>query len=147
MSSESITDKLDTEYAPAWRPEAAEKLVGELIAVDERLGYNDLPYPILTLRSAGVDVAVHCFHAVLRNEIGKNNPQLGEVVAIKYGGEIAKEGGRGRYHAYRVAVDRPQGAVNLEKYGDDPPVTPDVPDIPIDAPSADAAEDDGDVPF
>jgi hypothetical protein len=145
----NLSDQLDSDYAPAWKPSSGDKLIGELIAVNERLGYKDERYPILTLRCAdGSEFAVHAFHSVLRNEVGKQNPQIGETVAIKYGGEVAKEDGRGRYHAYRLVVDR--SPVNLNKYTSDEPVTDDDGDHDerpsrVDRPVADA--DPEDIPF
>jgi hypothetical protein len=146
----NLSDQLDSGHAPAWKPDPGAKLIGELITVDERLGYNDQPYPILTLRCADGDVAVHAFHSVLRNEVGKQNPQIGETVAIKYAGEVAKEDGRGRYHSYRLVVDRSNSPVNLNKYASDEPVTDDYGDhderlARVDRPVADA--DPEDIPF
>ena len=147
MSNKTLDDQLDRQYAPAWKQQVGEKIVGELTAVDERLGYNDEPYPIITLRQGdGSERAVHAFHSVLRNELAKLNPRLGETIAIKYLGEVAKEGGHGRYHHYKVAIDREQRPVNLAKYADgEPDVEPDVPVSTAGLP--DATENDGDVPF
>jgi hypothetical protein len=141
--TESIADRLDKTYAPAWKPEPGEKIIGELISVDERLGYNDEPYPILTLRqNDGGELAVHAFHSVLRNEVGKLNPQLGETIAVKYQGEVAKEGGRGRYHSYRVVVDRTQSTVNLSKYADESDAPIDTAGLPESSTTQPVAGDD-----
>ena len=34
----SLDDRLDAEFAPAWRPEPGEKLIGEVVALSERTG-------------------------------------------------------------------------------------------------------------
>jgi hypothetical protein len=147
MTAGNISDALDSDYAPAWKPSSGDKLIGELIAVDERLGYNDEPYPILTVRcDNGSEFAVHAFHSVLRNEVGKQNPQLGETIAIKYGGEVAKEDGRGRYHSYKLVVDRSRSPVDLGKYAADTSDEPDVPTVTVELPAAEP-DDDNDLPF
>jgi hypothetical protein len=98
---------VDREFAEAWRPDPGDKLVGEIVELGARAGYDDELYPIVTIRQDnGVELAAHCFHTVLRNELAKLKPQVGQRIAVKYEGEVATANGRSRYHSYRVATDR-----------------------------------------
>jgi hypothetical protein len=148
----SVDDKLDTEFAAASRPESGDKLIGKVVEIGERLGYNDEPYPIITVQPEhGEPLAVHAFHTVLRNELARQRPQIGEMVGIKYEGQFATETGRGRYHRYRVHVDRPQQAFSWDHYGNEPaPETPQS-DIPPDStygkPPQDLPVGTDDIPF
>jgi hypothetical protein len=75
-STESIKDRLDAEYAPAWKPRSDETVTGEVVALDSRLGWDDQPYPILTIRTEDGEVAIHAFHTVLRNELAAKHPAV-----------------------------------------------------------------------
>jgi hypothetical protein len=114
-----IEDRLEADFAPAWRPERGEKLVGEVVAISERTGgYGS--YPIVTLRrDDGGEVAIHAFHQVLAARLAEVQPKVGEHLGVKYEGEI--NGGERRYHSYRVVVDRPERPINWSAYRDDTP--------------------------
>jgi len=93
----SLAERLDA-VAVAWRPKAGEKLIGTIIDVDVRTGEYGA-YPIVTIASdEGAEVAVHCFHAVLKSEFSKRPPRAGERVGLKYLG-LTEKG----YESYRVA--------------------------------------------
>ena len=140
-------DKLvDREFAEAWRPDPGDKLVGEIVELGQRSGYDDELYPIVTVRQDdGVELAAHCFHTVLRNELAKLRPQVGQRVAIRYDGQKDPGGGRSRYHSYRVATDSVP-AFSWGAFGadGDPGVTDVASDIPSDFA---AAPSDTDIPF
>jgi hypothetical protein len=154
------------EFAPAWRPQPSDKLdynVTELSMYDGA-GYGAYPIGTGTLnqpartkdgeRQAGEEIAVHAFHTVLRNELPKHKPQVGERVVIFYGGK--KRAGDTSYHVY--AVRMPERPVQPFSWGDG-----EDPDNPTDgsdfaSPSAttasvsgakpgEPAQDDSDVPF
>ena len=102
----------------AWKPDAGEVLIGELIEVSEwDGGYGT--YPVLTLKDAdGQLIDVHCFHTVLRSEVGRLNPDVGTTLGIKYQGKV--EGRSGSYHGYRVRLAGPvRRSVNLAQYAND----------------------------
>lgn len=105
--STSFEERLEQGNAPAWRPdkEDADLLVGEVISIDRGQSEYE-PYPILTIarESDGTELAVHGFHSVLKNELMKQQPQVGERIGIKYLGEITT--GQRPYIGYRVKVDR-----------------------------------------
>jgi hypothetical protein len=111
-----IADRVDREYAAPWRPEAGDKLVGLVTELSQREGAYGT-YPIVTVRGAdGRELAFHAFHQVAQNELARAKPAIGERVAVKYLG--MKDGAGGGYHAYRVAVDRVEPALNWDAYAD-----------------------------
>jgi hypothetical protein len=108
----SITDRLDAEHAPGWRPAAGEKVVGTVVALDEREGaYGS--YPIVTLNTAEGEVALHAFHEVLANELARVSPKLGDEIGVKYLGQHAEKG----YHQYRVRRADEGSDFNWGRYG------------------------------
>jgi hypothetical protein len=111
---ESLEARLEAagEHAEAWRPEPGDRLVGEIVAISQgRSSYDARAYPILTVRSAdaGEDLAVHAFQTVLLDELARERPKVGEVIGIKYLGEVV--GARSTYRKYTVVIDRPDGEV------------------------------------
>jgi len=155
--ADNLTGRLEKDYAPAWRPNPGDALVGEVTDLSANTGYDGAPYPIVTVRQDdGRELALHAFHTVARNELAKQRPQIGERIGIKYTGEKATADGRGKFHGYRVAVDRPQAAFDWGTYGDGDASEPAAPqsDVPRDGfeygqPPAQAgtATPDDDVPF
>jgi hypothetical protein len=131
--------QVDREYAEAWRPEAGDKLVGEVVELGQREGAFGT-YPIVTVRrDDGTEAALHAFHTVAANELAKAAPQVGERIAIKYVGQKETESGQA-YHAYRVATDRAGRAFNWGGFSDVGEVGS---DIPTDEPKGDG----DDIPF
>jgi hypothetical protein len=131
----TIEDKLDAEFAAAWRPDAGDKLAGEVVAIGERQGQYD-PYPIVTLRrDDGEEFAIHAFHTVLGAQLAALRPKLGDRIAVKYIGKTQNKAGTGEYHGYRAVKDGADGGVDWSKYGVEP-------DGGSDLPSTDAQPDD-----
>ena len=54
--------------------------------------------------------SVWLFHTVLKREMHKARPRVGEQVAIRFDGEVAPDGGGRKYMAYTVVVKREKGA-------------------------------------
>lgn len=138
-----LSDQLDRDYAPAWRPDPGDKLIGEVVELSQREGAYGT-YPIVTVRQdSGEELALHAFHTVAQNELAKARPQIGERIAIKYAGQRLGGDGKSKYHAYKVAVDRPAAAFNWGAFGAEEPdvVEPDIPTT-LD----DESTDDG-IPF
>jgi hypothetical protein len=119
----SLSDRLDRDFAPAWRPEPGEKVVGEVVEIASRAGHNGKPYPIVTLRrDDGTEVAIHAFRSVLRAKLAEAQPDVGDQLGVKYLGK--HQGERAEYHGYRVAhdvrpVDWDQQAAAAEREADD----------------------------
>jgi hypothetical protein len=108
--AESLDERLDAEFAPAWSPRPGEKIVGEVVALSQRTGPFGR-YPIVTLRGPnGGERAVHAFHTVLAEALAEAKPQIGERLGIKYVDRI--ESDSGGYHKYKV-VDRAGGGHRL----------------------------------
>jgi hypothetical protein len=111
--SDSVSDRLDRDFAPAWRFEPGGKLVGEVIGLTERAG-NFGRYPIVTLRTDnGDEFAVHAFHEVLARNLAQVAPEVGDRIGIKYLGKHPERG----YHAYRVERAGGQRGFNWRAYG------------------------------
>ena len=109
-----LADRLGKDLAAAWRPdqEDADILIGKIVSID--VGTSDFdPYPLLVIeQDDGEEKAVHAFHTVLKNELLKQKPQIGERIGIKYLGEVAtKPGSKFKsFIGYRVKVERAAGA-------------------------------------
>jgi hypothetical protein len=111
--SDSVSDRLDRDFPPAWRFEPGGKLVGEVIGLTEREG-NFGRYPIVTLRTDnGDEVAVHAFHDVLSRNLAQVAPGVGDRIGIKYLGRHPERG----YHAYRVERAGGPRGFNWAVYG------------------------------
>ncbi|MHB8469999.1 MAG: hypothetical protein ACYDCH_09625 [Gaiellaceae bacterium] len=111
-AARSLDDRLDT-TAEAWKPNAGDKIVGEVIDVDSRDGGFGL-YPIVVLRTdAGDEYAVHGFHTVIRNELAKRPPRIGERLGIKYLGKSDKG-----YEAYKIVFET-AAAVDWQQIADE----------------------------
>ena len=124
--SPNIGDALDRDFAPAWKPQPGDKLVGVITELSSRDGtYGN--YPIVTLRDdAGNEWAVHAFHEVAANELARVAPKVGDHIGIKYLGKHPER----NYHRYKVQRDR-DAAFDWSKFAgdDDVPAT----DVPVDA--------------
>lgn len=145
MEPESLEERLDADWAPAWRPEAGEKLVGEVTALDKRTGYGGHEYAVLTVRAEdGQEWSVHAFHSVLANELREAKPKVGERIGVKYLGQREGAGGSS-YHAYRVLIDRDQQAFEWdESDGDEAAAAATQLHAPLEETSP---SDDEDIPF
>lgn len=105
----SLEDRLESGLPSAWRPDQddPDTLIGEVVEIE--VGTSDYGrYPILIVRTADGEKAVHGFHSVLQNELMKHQPQVGERVGIKYLGDVPTRPGSKfkSYKGYRVKVER-----------------------------------------
>lgn len=149
----SLEDRLESGLPSAWRPdqEDADLLIGKV--VDIQVGTSDYdPYPLLVVQSDdGSEKAIHGFHTVLRNELMRQKPQIGERIGIKYLGEQAtKPGSKFKsFIGYRVKVERELGSFDWSKLGQAEDADPyaavtEAQQEPVTVP-ADAGDDD--IPF
>jgi hypothetical protein len=100
---------VEFEYAGGWVPEMGDVLIGKVTSLD--IGWSKYPppsgsnYPIVTVRveegsterdgdiegngevKVGTEVAVHCFHAALRNKLMSLQPRAGERIGMQYQGK------------------------------------------------------------
>jgi hypothetical protein len=114
----NLAEDLDRE-PQSWRPEPGDKLIGELVDVDERDGGYGT-YPILVIRDDdGAEWSWHVLHAVARGEIGRQQPNIGDRLGVKYVGKVEGRDGQ-EYHSWKVRVDRPAAkVVDLSAYAHD----------------------------
>jgi len=135
----------------SWKPETGDTVTGVIEDISEHdAGYGK--YPILELVTGTGTVAVHAFHDVLKNELARLAPNIGDSITLTYKGKHAEKG----YHQYRVRDGDGKGrGINWGRYGDngtpEPPPTSDVPnDFPSSygKPPAKPKDDgDADIPF
>ena len=96
-------EELSDQTAESWRPEPGDVLVGELVNIDVRATEYDPACPVLTIRMEdGGLIAVWAFYTVLRSELQKQDPQVGEWLAIR---RLEDHPDRG-YRRYGVIVGR-----------------------------------------
>ena len=94
-------EELQDEPAEAWRPEPGDVLVGELVDTDERATEYNPAVPVLTIRTDSDELfAVWAFYTVLRSELQKVSPQVGDWLAIRR----LQDSGKG-YRRYRAIPD------------------------------------------
>ena len=146
----SLEDRLESGLPAAWRPDQDDPvlIVGEV--VDIQVGTSDYaPYPLLVIRQdGGEEKAIHGFHTVLKNELVRLKPQIGERMGIKFLGEQAtKPGSKFKsFIGYRVRVDRDSAVFDWNKIGKEEPQDEAyvAPEEPVTVPAS-AGEDE--IPF
>lgn len=147
MSTES------TDYAQGWRPSPGDKVSGQIVDIAATDGGYGV-YPIVTLRSEdGGEVAVHAFHTVLRRELARRRPVVGDELEITYLGKQQGKSGTQGYDGYRVRSNKDTVGYNWDQElaPEERAPAPIEPDVPIDMPAAVAApvaqDDDDELPF
>lgn len=92
------------EFAEGWKPEVGAVIKG--VVEDLDLAYSEYGnYPVITIQTDAGSVAVHAFHQTLRGKLEELQPVKGDVIGIKYYGEVKPEGAKRSYHKYRVKSD------------------------------------------
>ncbi len=110
----NLEDRLDHQ-PEAWRPEkAGDKVVGrvaELDLLDSKFGGA---YPLVVIETSdGRELAVHAFHTVLKSELARKRPVVGEQIGIAYLGKNQKGG----YEGYRVIIERDDQPTSIDWAG------------------------------
>ena len=147
----SLEDRLESGLPSAWRPdqEDPDLIIGEV--VDIQVGTSDYdPYPLVVIKQDdGEEKAIHGFHTVLKNELLKNKPQIGERIGIKYLGEQAtKPGSKFKsFIGYRVKMDRAAGAFDWNSIGQQQPVDEAYAAVEQEPVTVPASAGDDDIPF
>lgn len=150
-----------TEYAQGWRPTAGDKVAGAIVDIAATDGGYGI-YPIVTLRTDSGEVAVHAFHTVLRRELARRRPSVGDELEITYLGKQAGKPGSAGYDGYRVRSNKDVVGYDWDSEMPDdarpaaaadpaaPPIAPaDIPSAstPTPAPSPMDPASDDDIPF
>lgn len=139
-----------TTESTSWKPEPGDTVTGSIADISEHdAGYGK--YPIVELDTDSGTVTIHAFHDVLKNELARLAPDIGDSVTITYRGKHEKG-----YHLYRVRGGDGRGrGIDWGRYGDSgTPEPPPASDVPSDftygerPKPQDTPKDDGDdVPF
>ena len=138
-----------TQNATSWKPQPGDTVSGRIEDISEHdAGYGK--YPILELATETGTVSVHCFHDVLKNELARLAPDIGDSVTLTYKGRHPDKG----YHQYRVRDGDGKGrGINWGSYGEASAPEPPASDVPNDFPTYGQPpakpQDDGDdsIPF
>jgi hypothetical protein len=114
---ENLAAALDRDFAPAWRPEPGDKLIGRVVELGERTTEYGT-YPIVTVQTdEGERFAAHAIHTVLASQLAGKRPKVGERIGIVYRGKV--KGDEREYHSYRVEVERDgDAAVDWSRHAD-----------------------------
>lgn len=103
-----MTEQTANDYAAGWRPNPGERIKGNIVDIATGDGGYG-PYPIVTLDTDDGEKAVHAFHQVLRTELARRRPKIGDEIEVTYLGKRENQSGNGSYHAYRVTGGQVQG--------------------------------------
>lgn len=94
--------RLDS-FPTGWRPAVGDTLIGTVTEVSTRESEFGGAYPLVVVATEdGDEVAIHGFHAVLKNELARLRPKEGDKMGVKYHGKDDKGG----YERYRVIIER-----------------------------------------
>jgi hypothetical protein len=112
----ALAARLEAPPPTSWRPDDApgghpRVLVGELVTVD--VGHTAWgEKQIAVLRDVeGQLWSVWLLHRVLIDEFVRQQPKIGEVLALAYDGRVQGGAGASGYEKYRLVVDRDPSAV------------------------------------
>ena len=103
----SLTDRAMS-FPEAWKPNPGDAVEGVITELTTRSSEYGDPYVILTVEDdAGSEHAIHCFHTMLRNEVERKAPQVGDRIAVAYHGlGESSAPGMSPPHKYRLVVER-----------------------------------------
>ncbi len=126
----SYGDRLDAASAPAWKPEVGDKLIGYIVDIDTYETQFGQDAPVITIQCSdasstlegrpiaiGDEFRVFAFAQVLAKEIAKCEPEIGDVVGVKFIGvaEKAKPGQQpARIFRFKV-FERGSGAAVVQQ--------------------------------
>jgi hypothetical protein len=111
--SDDLLAKLDKEFPPGWQPEKeGETITGVFLRLET--GFTSFGESrVAVLATDEGERSVWLFHNSLWSEFRRAQPAPGERIAIRYLGmqdvKSPVAGRNSKFHAYRVAVDRPEG--------------------------------------
>jgi len=89
----------------SWRPQPGDAVAGTIVAMSDFDGQYGT-YPTVTLDTGGPElVMIHAFHAVLKGELARLKPVLGDTLGIKFLGKVDGKD----YQNYRVKLARSTG--------------------------------------
>lgn len=100
----TILDQLNRPPSEAWKPAPGDTLIGRVTELDTRVTVHG-EYPLVVLETEdGRLVGVHGFHTVLKSELARRRPAIGDRIGIRFDGNPPGKD----YKSYRVVVDHAQ---------------------------------------
>lgn len=97
----NFEERLDR-FPEGWRPKAGDKLIGNIVEISARESEYGGTYPLVIVSTEdGREVAIHGFHAVLKNELARLRPKTGDKLGVRYHGRDAAG-----WEKYRVLLER-----------------------------------------
>lgn len=125
MVPDHVREALAQTVAPGWRGDIGDAIYGRITKLEMRASKDPKwgDYPMLTLELPdGSMHTVHAFHGVLKSELIRYRPEVGESVAIVRGPRIERtneDGSDGAYHMYAVCMpDREESKVKPFSWDD-----------------------------
>lgn len=91
-----------------WRPAPGDMIVGTVVDRDDGRSteYGSCTVLVVIDEDSGREVAVWALHEVLRQEVARQDPCIGERIAIKRMADVLAEDGTVAYRHFKMAVDR-----------------------------------------
>ncbi len=145
--TQKIQDPLDRDLAPGWiHEESGDRVRGPVVDLGTYDGGYG-PYPVVTIRLAegyrarvaekhggwvepGDELAIHCAPTVLRNEMAKAAPEIGNEIGVRRGEMV--DGARNPYPRFKVVNYDRQTALDWSKFGSDDEDPGPISDVPVD---------------
>jgi len=101
-----LDERLEAQTEP-WMPEPGDKIVGRIVELSTlESQYGEYPL-IIVATDDGREFAIHCFRTVLKNEVAKKRPQIGDRIGVKYFGKQPDKD----FHGYKLVLERGAGIV------------------------------------
>jgi hypothetical protein len=97
----TLAARLDRESV-TWRPNPGDRLIGRVVELDTASSaYGDYPLVVVESDEDNTEYAIHAFRTVLKSELAKRKPKVGDRLAIRYDGKLPGKS----YEGYKVAVE------------------------------------------
>lgn len=109
-----LLDGLTADSGDAWTPHLDEDvpdgIQGRVVSrtvIESDQKYGGGTIPLLEIEESNGHIwSVRGYHSVLRGQIEKNDPQIGDTVAIKYLGEVDNKKGDQTYFSYKMVCPK-----------------------------------------
>jgi hypothetical protein len=115
----AMNEALERPDPVAWKPvKAGDQIVGTLLRVEQRTTQYGPAAAMILVDGECVEHSVYLFFESMKTQLDRLRPAAGERVAIRYLGEKPSKnptpGRKATYHDFKVAVDRPVNAVEVD---------------------------------
>jgi hypothetical protein len=149
-----LREQADKEFGSAWIPgDAGEELVGVITAIKPAVHTSYGHVPVVELEELGSHVqwSLWLLHTVLRREVWRARPAVGETMLVRYLGRVHPDGGGPAYESYKVVVDRPDEGNEIDwqaianRY--DPETLDAEASVPASAPAPDRTSSEDEIPY